>query len=77
MITQENIDTILSRGGNVIGSDGDKIGSIGQIYLDDQTGEPSWVTAKTGLFGTSESFVPAQGPTSKVMTSAFPTPRPR
>jgi uncharacterized protein (TIGR02271 family) len=61
MITQENIDTILSRGGNVIGSDGDKIGSIGQIYLDDQTGEPSWVTAKTGLFGTSESFVPLQG----------------
>jgi len=61
MISQENIDTILSRGGNVVGSDGDKIGSIGQIYLDDQTGEPSWVTAKTGLFGTSESFVPLQG----------------
>lgn len=61
MITQNNIDTILSSGGNVIGSDGDKIGSIGQVYLDDQTGEPSWVTAKTGLFGTSESFVPLQG----------------
>ncbi len=61
MITQENIDTMLSNGGNVVGSDGDKIGSIGQVYLDDQTGEPSWVTAKTGMFGTSESFIPLQG----------------
>ncbi|WDF33318.1 PRC and DUF2382 domain-containing protein [Arthrobacter agilis] len=61
MITQDHIDTLLGNGGNVLGSDGEKIGSIGQVYLDDQTGEPSWVTAKTGLFGTSESFVPLQG----------------
>ncbi|THJ68667.1 DUF2382 domain-containing protein [Arthrobacter echini] len=61
MINQQNIDTLLSNGGDVLGSDGDKIGSVGQIYLDDQTGDPSWVTAKTGLFGTSESFVPLQG----------------
>ncbi|MHA7179592.1 DUF2382 domain-containing protein [Arthrobacter sp. MDB2-24] len=61
MITQEHIDTLLGNGGNVLGSDGEKIGSIGQVYLDDQTGEPSWVTAKTGLFGTSESFIPLQG----------------
>jgi uncharacterized protein (TIGR02271 family) len=61
MITQNHIDTLLGNGGNVVGSDGEKIGSIGQVYLDDQTGEPSWVTAKTGLFGTSESFVPLQG----------------
>ena len=44
--------------GNVIESNGNKIGGVGQIYLDDQTGEPEWVTVKTGLFGTSESFVP-------------------
>ncbi len=61
MINQQDIDTLLSNGGDVLGSDGDKIGSVGQIYLDDQTGDPSWVTAKTGLFGTSESFVPLQG----------------
>ncbi len=61
MITQEHIDTLLGNGGNVLGTDGEKIGSIGQVYLDDQTGEPSWVTAKTGLFGTSESFIPLQG----------------
>ncbi|MBG6215619.1 uncharacterized protein (TIGR02271 family) [Arthrobacter sp. CAN_A6] len=61
MITQENIDTILSSGGNVVDAQGTKIGAVGQVYLDDQTGEPNWVTAKTGLFGTSESFVPLEG----------------
>jgi uncharacterized protein (TIGR02271 family) len=49
------------RDGNVISSNGDKIGSIGQIYLDDQTGDPTFVTANTGLFGLKQSFVPLQG----------------
>jgi len=59
---QLNADT-LSRltHGNVVGPDGEKIGGIGQIYTDDQTGEPAWVTVKTGLFGTAESFVPLSG----------------
>jgi len=59
---QLNADT-LSRltHGNVVGPDGQKIGGIGQIYTDDQTGEPAWVTVKTGLFGTAESFVPLSG----------------
>lgn len=40
---------------------GDKIGSIGQVYLDDATGEPTWVTVNTGFFGTSQSFAPLEG----------------
>lgn len=24
------------------------------VYLDDTTGDPSWITVKTGLFGTNE-----------------------
>lgn len=40
---------------------GDKLGGVGQVYLDDSTGEPSWMTVKTGLFGRGESFVPLQG----------------
>ncbi len=47
--------------GKVYSQDSNKIGSIGQVYLDDQSGEPTWVTAKTGLFGSSESFVPLEG----------------
>lgn len=61
MITQENIDRLLNNGGNVVDSDGAKVGSVGQIYIDDQTGNPSWVTVKTGMFGTSESFAPLEG----------------
>lgn len=61
MLNRENIEDLLNRNGNVIGSDGDKIGSIGQLYADDDTGEPTWVTVKTGLFGTSQSFVPVEG----------------
>jgi uncharacterized protein (TIGR02271 family) len=60
MSNRENIDRLLSAGGNVLTTDGDKIGSIGQVYADDDSGEPTWVTVKTGLFGTSESFVPLQ-----------------
>jgi uncharacterized protein (TIGR02271 family) len=61
MLTRENIENLLNRGGNVIATDGEKIGSIGQLYADDDTGEPTWVTVKTGLFGTHESFVPVDG----------------
>ncbi|MEN3263349.1 PRC-barrel domain-containing protein, partial [Pseudonocardia sp.] len=39
---------------------GDRIGKIGQIYYDDDTDQPKWVTVQTGLFGTRESFVPVQ-----------------
>ena len=58
-ITTDQIDGITD--GNVVSTNGDKIGGIGQVYLDDNTGEPNWVTVKTGLFGTSESFVPLDG----------------
>ncbi|OXM56129.1 hypothetical protein CFP71_14980 [Amycolatopsis thailandensis] len=42
----------------VISKEGEKIGSIGSIYLADDTGTPEWATVKTGLFGHKESFVP-------------------
>ncbi len=60
-ISQNDLQALVQGGGNVLSSSGDKIGGIGQVYLDDATGEPSWVTAKTGLFGASESFVPLSG----------------
>ena len=48
----------LMNSGHVVSSDGEKIGRVGQVYVDDATGQLSWVTVKTGLFGTRESFVP-------------------
>jgi uncharacterized protein (TIGR02271 family) len=44
--------------GVVVGQDGERLGKVSEVYLDDQTGAPSWVTVKTGWFGSSESFVP-------------------
>lgn len=46
--------------GKVVTEHGDKVGAIGQVYLDDTTGTPSWVTVKTGLFGAAETFVPIE-----------------
>ncbi len=48
----------------VYGTDGSKIGSIGQVYLDDQSHQPTFVTVKTGLFGMKETFVPVSKATS-------------
>lgn len=41
-----------------IDSDGDKIGKVGQVYLDAAAGQPEWVTVSTGMFGSRESFAP-------------------
>jgi len=41
--------------------DGDKIGSVGQVYVNDESGVPDWITVNTGLFGMRENFVPLQG----------------
>jgi uncharacterized protein (TIGR02271 family) len=52
-------DRILSfRGQDLRDNDGGKIGSIEEIYLDTQTGEPEWALVHTGLFGTKQTFVP-------------------
>jgi uncharacterized protein (TIGR02271 family) len=48
-------------GKTAVDNSGDKLGKVGQVYLDDRTGEPAWVTVSTGLFGTSESFAPLDG----------------
>ncbi len=44
----------------VVGTDGSEIGKVGQVYTDNDTGQPSWVTVKTGWYGTNESFVPLE-----------------
>lgn len=49
--------------GTVYDSTGDKIGGVKQVYTDDTTGEPQFVTVNTGLFGTRESFVLVSGAT--------------
>ncbi|CAA9335690.1 MAG: putative conserved domain protein [uncultured Nocardioidaceae bacterium] len=50
-------------GATAYGSDGDKIGKVGQVFLDDQSGRPEFVTVNTGFFGSNETFIPVSGAT--------------
>lgn len=53
-----DIDTALGwRGRTVRDPDGEKIGTVGEILLDEGD-RPAWAGVRTGLFGRSESFVP-------------------
>lgn len=56
MLSMEQVEGVI--GGNAYAADGEKLGRIGQVFLDDETGKPEFVTVNTGLFGMSESFVP-------------------
>jgi uncharacterized protein (TIGR02271 family) len=46
------------RGRELVGSDGDKIGTIDEVYLDASTERPEWLTVKAGMLGSKVSFVP-------------------
>ncbi|MFJ9405635.1 PRC and DUF2382 domain-containing protein [Streptomyces sp. NPDC101393] len=48
-------------GMNVVDEDGAKVGSVQQVYRDDATNAPEWITVRTGLFGMKETFVPLAG----------------
>jgi uncharacterized protein (TIGR02271 family) len=61
VIDSHDIGSIV--GAPVHDTDGDKIGTVGQVYVDPDTEKPLWATVKTGLFGTSESFVPLEDAT--------------
>ena len=53
------------QGRTVIGKDGEKIGTVKDVYTDYQTGKPEWATVSSGLFGMKSHFVP--------LTNASPT----
>ena len=58
------IDEIKTwQGGTVTDREGEKIGSIDEVYVDRDSGEPEWLAVKTGLFGNKLSFVPVAGAT--------------
>ena len=59
MITQTMTRELIGR--QAYDVQGQKVGRIGQIYLDERSGTPSWATVNTGLFGQKESFVPLDG----------------
>ena len=46
------------RGNSAVDSDGEKIGTIEEIYMDAETGKPEWLAVTTGMFGSKVSFIP-------------------
>jgi uncharacterized protein (TIGR02271 family) len=56
MITLEEVPAVLGR--PVYDGSHQKVGTAEHIYLDRTTGQPEWVTVRTGLFGRKETFVP-------------------
>jgi uncharacterized protein (TIGR02271 family) len=54
-------DPAQLQGATAVGPDGSKIGDVGQVYLNDETGQPEWVTVSTGMFGKKQSFAPVYG----------------
>jgi PRC-barrel domain len=44
-----------------VDAEGNRIGKVTKVYLDDQTGQPQWLLVETGLFGTRQSFAPVRG----------------
>lgn len=46
-------------------SDGEKIGSVSDVFLNDETGQPDFIELSHGLFGVKSSIVPLRGHTFK------------
>ncbi|TQN43203.1 uncharacterized protein (TIGR02271 family) [Blastococcus colisei] len=55
MITDQQLQSVI--GSTAVGPEG-KLGTVGEVYLDDETGRPEWATIRTGMFGTKEAFIP-------------------
>jgi sporulation protein YlmC with PRC-barrel domain len=56
VITHDDLERLI--GTDVYGPGGDRIGSVAQFFLDARSGDPVWLTVRTGRFGTEETFVP-------------------
>jgi uncharacterized protein (TIGR02271 family) len=73
MLTEQNAREVI--GTTAYTADGDKLGKVGQLFLDDQTGRPEFVTVNTGLFGTKETFIPVSDATFNGDRLTLPYPK--
>jgi uncharacterized protein (TIGR02271 family) len=62
MYEQLTVDRLSQlRGADVYDSAGEKIGTVEEIFYDDETNRPEWIGIGTGFFGTKRVLVPVQG----------------
>ena len=72
MATLQNDRILQLRGEQLHDRDGDKIGTVEEIYLDAETGAPEWALVSTGLFGGKSTFVPVRDATEADGTLRVP-----
>lgn len=57
-----DLETVLSwRGKTVVDRDGEKVGTLGDLFLDRETDLPAYAGINTGLFKRRESIIPLDG----------------
>ena len=49
------------RGRTLVDSNGEKVGTIDDVYTDAERGQPEWALVHTGLLGTNKRLVPLRG----------------
>jgi uncharacterized protein (TIGR02271 family) len=71
MTLQEILET---KGHPLESKDGEKIGDIHEVYVDQQTNEPEWIGVGAGLLGRKEVLVPVEGTTfdGKTVHASYP-----
>ena len=70
MLGANNSAALVS--GTVVDEAGEKIGTVGDLFVDPASGQPNWITVKTGFFGTSKIFVPLDGADAEGETVRVP-----
>ena len=55
-VTQDQLNEYFDA--EVVDQEGHKVGTMGEIYLDNRTGDPAWVTVRTGWLAGRKVFVP-------------------
>lgn len=61
-LTRDDAQDVMGK--DLVDRDSDKVGSIDDIYLDNETGRPEWALVTGGMFGGKAVFVPLADATS-------------
>lgn len=59
MVTYEELGELFDA--EVVDQDGHKVGGLDQVYVDNATGRPAWVSVRTGWLGGRKVFCPVGG----------------
>lgn len=59
MIDERQIPQVLNQPLQDV--DGRKVGNVKNVFQDDATGRPEWLSVQTGMMGSKETFVPVSG----------------